>query len=1027
MTESLPPSPDRPRIVVIEDDAGYASLVLTALDDLGGAVTFEHVLTLEAALERVDDRDVVGVLSDLGLPDADGLEVVERLRARAPLSSLVVLTGREDEALAVEALRRGADDYVVKSEGAMRDLVRVVRHSIERSGHRRALQREVSRAEAVFEALGNAVAIFDADRRVIRVNPAARELLGDLTCDEMLQGRMPALLGRDGTPLADAERPSVRVFASGGRILDRDVCLRTATGEDIWIDVQASTFRDEHGHIDGAVLSIRDVSTRRALVELNREKSALLEAVGQAVVVTDADGLITFWNPAAERLYGWRADEVMGRPVAAVVPTAQSEEQLAAVRDDLLAGRSWTGDLVLRRRDGSMFDALSTEAPMADEDGRFIGAVTVTTDITGRKRAERAAQVLSSIATTSGDAILTKSLDGTIQSWNAGAEALYQYRADEVVGQSVSMLDPRGPGEVQQILATVCRGETVRIETVRRRKDGTDIVVQLTVSPMFDGAGAVVGASAIARDVSDRRQLEKELSQLALYDGLTGLPNRTLLHDRLQQAIANADRRRKPLAVLFCDLDHFKRVNDSRGHLIGDELLKVAATRISSAIRSGDTVARFGGDEFVVVAVDTGRVEAEALARRIGAALQEPMIIDGRHHAVTASLGIAVTPPLPADANDLLRHADAAMYNAKNAGRATSRTFDAGMLAETSARQHLTDDLRQMLDADRLEIHYQPQIDLTTGALVGLEALLRWHDPAHGWVSPNVFVPLAEDAGFAIDLDDWALQRACKDTGRLRRLGVLPEKARVAVNRSVRSLTDDLPSRVADAARRARLPLEALELEVTETALMTDLTLATRTLGALQSRGVGVALDDFGTGYSSLVYVRQLPITTLKIDRSFVDHIVDEADDLAIATSVIDLGRRLQLSTVAEGVETVDQLAMLKRLGCRSAQGFLWAPALPLDDLIRTLKQNGGRWAIEADVPDSPRSRPRMGDALTNEHGLHRLLELHGDGASLMTIAAALNAEGFASPGGARWHHRAVARALADAIPRQRQAGGVRR
>ena len=551
------------------------------------------------------------------------------------------------------------------------------------------------------------------------------------------------------------------------------------------------------------------------------------------------------------------------------------------------------------------------------------------------QRAEEAARVHSAIVDATPDAVFSKSVDGVITSWNRGAQQLYGYTPEEVVGEHVSILHPPGVEEYTPIMSVLLRGESVRaLETVRRTKDGRLVDVSLTVCPVYGRAGELSGASVVARNITDRRELETELVRAFMHDGLTGLPNRAFLVDRLSRLLAQSATTRSPVAVFFLDLDDFKRINEGQGHFAGDRVLGEVATRLGAVTRPVDTVARLGGDEFVLVCPDTDMEAAARFAQRIIEALSRPVRLEGRAVHISASVGIAVSPPLEADAEGLLRHADAAMYEAKARGRSRSQIFDVSFAERSRDQLRLAGDLREALAHDLLDVHYQPVIGLAGSGLVGFEALARWNHPTRGQVPPSVFVPLAEHSGFISELDQWVLRRACRDTRTGRAAGLLPGDARVSVNLSARSLGDpDLVRIVHDILLAEELPPQALILEITETALMQDIEQARLSLEGLRTLGAGVALDDFGTGYSSLSFLRELPVTQVKIDRSFIAHIAGNDEDLLITQSIIDLGRGLGLETVAEGVETQEQLALLNRLGCTSAQGYLWSPAVPLDRL----------------------------------------------------------------------------------------------
>jgi diguanylate cyclase (GGDEF)-like protein/PAS domain S-box-containing protein len=923
------------RVLLVEDSAGDAGLVMSVLCEPPDLFEVQWVSSLGAATTELLESHYDCLLVDLGLPDGDGLCVVDTLREAAFDSAIVILTGRDDEALGVQAIQHGADDYFFKGELSSRWLHRSINHAIERTRSRVALERLVTRSTAVMAALGDALVVVDSDGLVVSANPAAAKLVG-APANEMvglpIAGLPCTFLHGDGTPLAQSELASLQPFESGQSLRSVIRRMRRADGRMYWLEMNTHSFRTVGDHADGVVISARDITERLASEEAQRFQVALIGAVGQAVIAIDPQGLIVYWNKAAEHMYGWSEVEAVDTQITDLIPVLSSETAKELVKA-VVSRSPWTGDLLVHRRDGTMMPVLVSATPMCDEHGELVAMIGIATDISERKRAEEAAQELSAIVESTTDGIVTMDLDGTIVTWNQGAEDLYGYPATEAIGQNMSILDVNAPGsERSSALTIVGTGESIRnLELVRRRRDGSDVDVSLTGSPIYDGDGSVVAIASIGRDISDRKRLEEELTRQAMHDSLTGLPNRTLLSDRLTQALAGADRRETPVSVLFLDLDQFKAVNDASGHLIGDELLVEVAQRLKGAIRPSDTLARFGGDEFVVVCEDADEVKAQSLAERLIGALKDPIEVGGIPRYISASIGIAVSPPLEADPNALLRYADTAMYDAKARGRARSRVFDASLATEAKDKMVLTSDLRDALRMGALEVYYQPVLELATGRVVGIEALTRWHHPVRGWIPPTTFVPLAEESGLIAAFDQWVLDRACRDGASLRALGLLPLDALLSVNISAHNVSDlELVDRVRLAADNAGFPLEALELEVTETAIMAAVPTIRLVLEGIRELGVGIALDDFGTGYSSLTFVQQLPVTTIKIDRSFIRHITNQPDDLAIASSVIDLARVLGLRTVAEGVEDLEQLSLLDRLGCEAGQGYLWSWAVPL-------------------------------------------------------------------------------------------------
>jgi diguanylate cyclase (GGDEF)-like protein/PAS domain S-box-containing protein len=1011
-------------LLLVEDSPGDANLVQHALRDATYPVELSWVRTLAEAHAHLDTRRADCVLLDLGLPDAAGLEGLDALLQRCEAPAIIVLTGDSDTVRGVEAVQRGAEDYLDKSRVDVHVLQQAVSYAVERYRSRAALQRALAHSKAVLEALADGVLVRDKRGVVASMNPAAQRML-TATADQLNRGNFPdgwRTITPDGAEFDPDGYPGA-VTARTGLPQHNVVLGIERPGRDlIWLEINSYPLREagEDSPIIGAVTSFRDITARRAAEESTRFQATLLDAVGQAVIATDPSGAILYWNRQAEVLYGWTAAEVAGRNVLEVTPAIQSAAQAEEIMTALGQGQSWTGDFLVRRRDGEAFPAMVTNTPVVDAQGRVVAIIGVSSDITERQRAEEAMRRLSHIVASSGDAIIGKDLGGRINSWNRAAERLYGYLAEEVVGKHISVLSPpERLEELAEVLRSIGAGRTVSdLETQRRHKDGRILDVALTVSPVYDAAGTLVGASAIARDITERKQMQRALEHQALHDALTGLPNRALAADRLQHALVASARTQTPVAVLFLDLDNFKNINDAAGHQTGDEVLVEVARRLECSVRPDDTVARFGGDEFVILCEGADEEAATIVANRCLAVLSDPVDVGDRGIYVSASLGIAVSPPL--DGDDLLRFADAAMYDAKARGRSRAVVFDQRLARSADERWQLSNDLRQAIDSSSLQLWYQPIVDLATGRLLALEALCRWEHPTLGMVSPDRFVTVAEQTGLSTMLDTWVLRTACEATRDFMAAGLFADGGHVAVNISARSLGDaELESAVRDAVAAAGIPFHALALEVTETGVMVDPDRAVRLLQDLQSLGMSIALDDFGTGYSSLTYLRRLPVSTIKIDRSFIREMADDPDDMAIVVSIVDLARSVDLTVVAEGIETPAQLALLRGLGCAAGQGFLWSRPVPAVDVLAladAARTEGGTWpAVGLPLP-SPPARRRPSLPVLPEHGLARLMQLHHQGASLATIAAALNRQGFLTPGGQRWHPTTVARTIADIV-----------
>lgn len=452
-----------------------------------------------------------------------------------------------------------------------------------------------------------------------------------------------------------------------------------------------------------------------------------------------------------------------------------------------------------------------------------------------------------------------------------------------------------------------------------------------------------------AREIEEIRSARQHLDYLAHFDTLTGLPNRELASDRIHQALAQAHRSGNNVAVLFVDLDNFKHVNDSFGHGVGDQLLKVVATRLQECVREGDTLARLSGDEFLVMLPNIEGAQAAAIvAQKVLDALAPPCTLDNQEIFTGASIGISIFPVDAANMDDLLRTADTAMYHAKSVGRNVYQFFTSGM--NTAARRYtdLEHALRRALERNEFELHYQPQVSLKNGEIVGVEALLRWKNSDYGQVSPAEFIPIAENTGLILPIGEWVLKTACKQGKRWADMGY--GYLRVAVNLSARQFRDrNFIQTLANILHETILPLSMLELELTESMMMEDIDTVVPQLNKIKTMGIRISIDDFGTGYSSLSYLRQFPIGMLKIDQSFVRDVSHNPDAAAIARAIINMAHSLRLDVIAEGVETEEQLEFLKHHQCNEIQGYLFSKPLPEEQLTSLLRE-GRLLVIKHDI-----------------------------------------------------------------------------
>jgi diguanylate cyclase (GGDEF)-like protein/PAS domain S-box-containing protein len=538
---------------------------------------------------------------------------------------------------------------------------------------------------------------------------------------------------------------------------------------------------------------------------------------------------------------------------------------------------------------------------------------------------------VAALVDSSFDAIISMTPDLRIATWNAAASIMYGYAAGEVTGRSIEIIVPPDHlEEFRTVYERLRRGEHVEpFDTERITKEGRRLQIALRLSPIKDSKGAVIGFSGIGRDITERSRVEERTRFLALHDSLTGLPNRTLFLDRLQRALAEAQRYGRRAGLLLLDLDQFKDINDMLGHTAGDQLLVEVARRLQACVRTSDTVARLGGDEFALILSETHRPEdAAAVARKAMHVMAETFRLDDQEMHATTSIGIAIGPADGEDPSQLLRAADMALYRAKAEGRNGFRFYAAEMSAQVEARKALERDLRLALAHDRLKLEFQPQLEFATGGIVGAEALVRWQHPKLGPLPPAQFIPLAESCGLIVPLGAWVLREACRQTRFWRDAG-LPHLP-MAVNLSLAQCrSSDLASSTRRVLELSGLEPSALELEVTESLFLSPGSSHLNDLYRLHAEGVRVSIDDFGTGYSSLGRLRQLPVDQIKIDRSFIAGLGRSRDAEAIVCAVIRLGRSLGLRVLAEGVETSAQCAFLRNEGCDAVQGFHIGRPLP--------------------------------------------------------------------------------------------------
>jgi diguanylate cyclase (GGDEF)-like protein/PAS domain S-box-containing protein len=689
-----------------------------------------------------------------------------------------------------------------------------------------------------------------------------------------------------------------------------------------------------------------DLTARNALL------SHAIEQNPHAVVITDPHGQVIYCNPAFTHMTGYGFNEIAGTTPALWKSGKTPDEVYRDMWAHIERGETWQGTIRNRRKDGSLYWERQQIAPLRDGQGTIVRLIAIKEDITHLREVEAALLLREqALASTNNGVMISRASadDHSILYVNRAFERITGYHAGEAVGRIGRFLvrdDLAQPG--LNDIRTALREKRPGHAILRNyRKDGTMFWNELFIAPISDASAVeITHFVSVINDVSDRIRYQEAIEHQATHDSLTGLANRSLLNDRIAQAIGLARRAGRQVAVALLDLDHFKHINDAYGHSAGDLLLREIAARLRACVRETDTVARLGGDEFVVVLTDLAHSEdAERVAHKIIDAMAAPIRYDDRELFVGASIGMALYPRDGEHGEILLRNADIAMYRVKEHGRNSVRSFSPELADRALDRVDKEGALRRALERAEFLLHYQPKVDIVTRRIIGAEALVRWEQPGVGMTHPGEFIPLAEETGLILPIGAWVLREACRQQAAWRAAGLPPLK--IAINISARQFRqEDLPDLVAQTLADTGADPAGFIFELTESMVMHDVDSTLMILRALKEQGIALSLDDFGTGYSSLSYLRRFPIDEVKIDRSFINELHHNEDDAAIAAAVIAMARSLGLAVVAEGVEIDAQLAMLERLGCKEVQGYLLGRPMSAEAFARlVMSQDNGHAA----------------------------------------------------------------------------------
>ena len=810
--------------------------------------------------------------------------------------------------------------------------------------------------EQLFEGAPEAIVLADNDSRVIRVNAECVRMFG-YSAEESRGKLLDELL--PPTELFEEAAAATRSVADGGRVSFETV-RRRKDGTEIDVSVLGTPIEFGGGQI--AVYGIyRDITELKRTVEarrLSEEKyRSILETIEDGYYEVDLAGNLTLFNGALQRMLGYPAERLTrmnGRDFMDQENAKRMHETFKAVYRSGVSAHTLGWEFV--RADGSRRSAEASVTPVRDGSGRITGFRGIARDITERRRTERALrgseERYALAARGANDGLWDWDLQSGKVYYSPRWKAMLGYSDGDLHGEPDDWFGRVHPQDLERLKSQIADhldGPSSHFQNEHRilHKDGSYRWVLCRGVAERDGKGQATRMAGSQTDISERKRAEERLTHDAFHDVLTGLPNRSLFTSLLDRCIARLKRRYDyRFAVLFLDIDRFKVINDSLGHMVGDQLLVAASKRLASCLRPGDTVARLGGDEFTILLDDIiDEKDAIRVAERIQAELMAAFKIGSNEVFTSASIGIALSGPAYRRPEEILRDADTAMYRAKAGGKARHEVFDTDMHRHAVTLLKLETDLRRALERDEFRMVYQPIVALETGRLAGFEALLRWDHPERGLVTPTEFIALAEETGLIIPIGQWALREACRQLNQwlaIPRNGADP--LMVSVNLSARQFEDRaLVEIVADVLAVTGLPAASLKLEITESVLMDQAEASVRLLDDLRQSGVQVQIDDFGTGYSSLGYLHRFSLDALKIDQSFVSRVGLDNENSEIVRTIVALARNLGMTVVAEGVETIEQRNYLETLSCEHVQGFLFAGPLDVGE-AEALIRSGRTW-----------------------------------------------------------------------------------
>ncbi|MBK8812476.1 MAG: EAL domain-containing protein [Acidobacteria bacterium] len=928
------------RVLMVDDDEDDFILTRCLFEEFrDNRYALEWTASASEALSHMAQREYDVYLVDFRLGAENGLDLVRAGIAGGCQAPMILLTGQSEKEVDLEAMEAGAADYLVKGRFDAQLLERTIRYSIQQARSLRRVQSSEMKFRSVVQSASDAIFLVNGEGRVSLWNDAAMQIFGYTEAD-MERNSVTVLMGEEHARMAAdlgvremienvlAPNSGKAIYASG----------RRKDGSEFPLEMSGSVWRSD-GEVYYTAI-IRDITERlkasATLKESEERYRDLFENANDAIYVHDLAGNFVTVNQTGEKAFGFTREEATSLNMSQVVAPEYLELANKHIAAKIAGEPASSYEIECLGKDGQRI-AVEINSRVILDKGVPVAIQGIARNVTDRRRAEEERDRLYNV---SNDLLATISFEGTLLHINPAWEKNLGYGGKELIGRSIDEITHLD--DCQQNAANIenfRNGVCVSFESRLICKDGSVLWISWNSTPMVaEGIFYAVG-----RNITEKKHAEEILEFNALYDKLTNLPNRTHFMNHLEEAIAEQRRKgSKKFAVLFLDLDRFKIINDGLGHLIGDKLLIAISERIKSTLRPGDIVARLGGDEFTLLIHNVNDVsDATMVAERIQNQLANPFRLDNYEVYSSASIGIIVADDTLRKPEDFLRDADAAMYRAKDRGKARYEIFDDEMFIRNMNLLQVETDLRRALERDEFRVYYQPVVELETGAIKEVEALVRWQHGEYGLVAPDEFINIAEETGLIIPIGEWVLGEACRQVGEWQKSAPHLANLAVSVNLSAKQLMHpSLVGQVTKWLTKTQLEANHLKLEVTESTVMENPETALEILNKLCRIGIGFSTDDFGTGYSSLSYLHRFPFSRIKIDRGFIGKMQCDAKSKAIVQTILMLGQNLGIEVVAEGIENIDQLRLLRSMGCRAGQGYLFSKPLSAE-FARDILLNG--------------------------------------------------------------------------------------